>query len=153
MIGRAAATVAILIAISHPSNAADYAWPVVRVTDGDTVAVDTLSDLPAELANLRVRLRAIDTPEKRPRAKCAADRAAGQAATAYTQAVIALARKIVVRDTAWGKWGGRVVADLVVEGHSHSATLIAAGHGRYYDGRKPDHGVQQTNDVQLTASA
>ena len=31
-------------------NAADYAWPVVRVIDGDTVAVDASADMPPELA-------------------------------------------------------------------------------------------------------
>ena len=33
-----------------------------------------------------------------------------------------------------GEWGGRVVADLVIDGESLVAMLIDAGHGRAYDG-------------------
>lgn len=47
---------------------ADYAWPVVRVIDGDTVEVNASANLPPELELLKVRLRGADTPEKEPRA-------------------------------------------------------------------------------------
>ena len=36
-------------------NAADYAWPVLRVIDGDTLAVDASADMPPELAEVRRR--------------------------------------------------------------------------------------------------
>ena len=114
--------------------AADYAWPVLRVVDGDTVAVDASADLPAELARLSVRLRGVDTLEKGGRAKCPSERQARQAATAFPTAAIAEAQQILVRDPEWGKWGGRVVADLVLDGNSLSEQLITTGHGRAYDG-------------------
>ena len=114
--------------------AADYAWPVIRVVDGDTVAVDASADLPPELAGLSVRLRGVDTPEKGSRAKCPSERQAGQAATAFTAAAIGEAQLILVRDPEWGKWGGRVVADLMLDGSSLSEELIAAGNGRPYSG-------------------
>ena len=57
--------------------AADYAWPVLRVVDGDTIAVDASRDLPPELARLNVRLRGVDTPEKGGRARCPFERQAG----------------------------------------------------------------------------
>ena len=120
--------------VSLPTFAVDYAWPVVRVIDGDTVAVDASADLPPELARLSVRLRGVDTPEKGGRAKCESERVAGQAATTYTRSAIAEASRIVVRDPAWGKWGGRVLADLIVDGRSLATALIAAGHGRAYGG-------------------
>ncbi|MDE0391377.1 MAG: thermonuclease family protein [Rhodospirillales bacterium] len=123
-----------LVLIAGPALAADYAWPVARVIDGDTVAVDASADLPPELADLRVRLRGVDTPEKGGRAKCAHERDAGQAATAFTTRAVNKASTIVVRDPEWGKWGGRVVADLVLDNRSLSAALIATGHGRAYDG-------------------
>ena len=133
---RLAATALLLMTVSMPAAAADYAWPVVRVVDGDTVAVDASADLPPELADLRVRLRGVDTPEKGGRAKCDSERDAGQAATAFTEQAVAGASTIVVRDLEWGKWGGRVIADLVLDGRSLSESLIAAGHGRAYDGAK-----------------
>ena len=114
--------------------AADYAWPIVRIVDGDTVAVDASTDLPPELARLNVRLRGVDTPEKGGRAKCPFERQAGQAATAFTETAIAKALHILVRDPEWGKWGGRVVADVILDGRSLSAVLIATGHCRPYSG-------------------
>ena len=63
-----------LVLVAGPAFASDYTWPVVRVVDGDTVAVDASADLPPELADLRVRLRGVDTPEKGGRAKCAHER-------------------------------------------------------------------------------
>ena len=79
-----------LALVTGQAGAADYAWPVVRVVDGDTVAVDASEDLPPELADLRVRLRGVDTPEKGGRAKCPTMNAnAGQAATAFTEKAVA----------------------------------------------------------------
>ncbi|MDE0058936.1 MAG: thermonuclease family protein [Defluviicoccus sp.] len=105
------------------------------MVDSDTVAVDASADMPAELADVKVRLRGVDTPDTwKP--KCDAERAAGTAATAFTNAAIADADIVTVRDPAWGKWGGRVVADLIVDGDSLAELLIEAGHGRAYDGRK-----------------
>ena len=125
---------AALVLVAGPAFAADYAWPVVRVIDGDTVAVDASADMPPELADVKVRLKGVDTPEKGGRAKCPIERNAGQAATAFTEKAVADASVVVVRDPEWGKWGGRVVADLVLDDRSLSASLIAAGHGRAYDG-------------------
>ena len=107
---------------------------MVRVIDGDTVAVDASADLPPELADLKVRLRGVDTPEKGGRARCEDERKAGQAATAFMEATIASADVIVIRDPEWGKWGGRVVADVVVDGRSLAPALITAGYGRAYEG-------------------
>ena len=78
----------------------------------------------------------MDTPEKGGRAKCDSERIAGQAATAFTEATLESAKTVIVRDPAWGKWGGRVLADLIVDGQSLSEILIVTGHGRSYDGGK-----------------
>lgn len=122
-----------LILCSFGALAADYVWPVVRVIDGDTVQVDASADLPPELAKLMVRLRDVDTPETwRP--KCDGERIAGEAATAFARQRIAEAERIVVRDPKWGKYGGRVIANLVLDGQTLSALLIKAGHGLPYVG-------------------
>ena len=128
--------VAAVAMLSTPAWSADYAWPVVKVIDGDTVKFDASADMPPELAKLSVRLLDVDTPEKGWRAKCDEERAAGQAATGFTEAAIEGASAIVVRDPKWGKWGGRVLADLMLDGRSLSDSLIGAGHGRAYDGGK-----------------
>ena len=124
-----------LILLTTPVFAADYKWPVMRVIDGDTVEVDASTDLPPELATIRVRLRDADIPETwRP--KCDSERKAGRAATAFVKRTIATAGSLIVRNPSWGKYGGRVIADLILDGRSLSAMLIEAGHGRPYDGGK-----------------
>ena len=110
------------------AEAADYAWPVTRIVDGDTLRVDAGADLPSELAVLSVRIRGIDTPKKGGRAKCESERARGQAATAFTSQTVAGARSNVIADPELGTWGGRVIADVVVDGRSLAAALLAAGH-------------------------
>ena len=128
------AALALFACACTPALAADYAWPVLRVVDGDTVAVDASADMLPELARLSVRLRGVDTPEKGGRAKSDSERQAGQAATAFTEAAIADAEHVMVRDPRWGKYGGRVVADLMLDGRSLAEVLIAAGHGRAHEG-------------------
>ena len=115
-----------------------YRWPVVKVIDGGTIKVDARGDFPPELATLNVRLRGVDTPEKGGRAKCDAERRAGRAATAFTAAAVA-GGAVTFRNLAWGKHGGRVLADASVDGRSLADRLIIEGHGRAYDGgkRKP----------------
>lgn len=104
--------------------------------DGDTVKVNASADMPPELVSIAVRLRGVDTPEKGGRAKCPEERKAGQLATAFTTDAIAAARNILVSAPAWGKWGGRVIADLLIDGQSLSKMLIETGNGRPYDGGK-----------------
>ena len=60
----------------------------------------------------------------------------GEAATAFTKAAVTKAGSIVVRDPSWGKYGGRVIANLVLDGRTLSTMLIEAGHGRAYAGGK-----------------
>ncbi len=119
-----------------PARGADYLWPVTRVIDGDTVKVDASANLPPELANLSVRLRGVDTPGIGRYAKCPSEEAAGRVATDFTKAQIWKARRIVVRNPKWGSFGGRVIADLVLDGISLSAALIEGGYGIR------DHGKQ-----------
>ena len=89
-----------------PALVADCEWPVLRLVDGDTVAVDASADMPPELARLSVRLHKVHTPEKGQRAKCDAKRKNGQAVTAFSETEIAAAEQVVVRDPKWGKYGG-----------------------------------------------
>lgn len=122
-------------AVAANAVAADYTWPVVRVVDGDTIQVDASADMPPELASIRVRLRGADTPETwRP--KCDNERKAGTAATVFVKRRIAEAERIVVRDPEWGKFGGRVLANLILDGRTLSDLLIKAEHGRPYSGDK-----------------
>ncbi len=135
---RAIAAASVVAAASIPPgpvqvDAAEpgYAWPIERVVDGDTVKV-RVPGLPPGLALLSVRLRGVDAPETR-RAECEAERTAGAAAAAFLRDALAGAR-VVFRDPRWGKYGGRAIADAMVDGRPLAAMLIEAGHGRPHDG-------------------
>ena len=127
-------------ALAPSARGEDYIWLVIGAIDGDTVRVDASADIAApELARLSVRLRGVDAPERGGRAACEAERVAGEAATAFVEAALASARAVAVRDPEWDKWGGRVLADLIVDGRSLAAALIASGHGRAYAGGKREN--------------
>ena len=142
---RVARFAATAVLCAAPVFAADYDWPVVRVVDGDTVAVDASGDMPPELAALRVRLRGMDAPGSSREARCEAERLAGQAATTFVTERLASAGRVVIRDPAWGRWGGRVIADVLIDGENLAAALVAAGHGRPYDGGKRGSWCEQTH--------
>lgn len=108
---------------------------VVRVIDGDTVEVRARI-WPGQYVETRVRLRGVDTPETR-RPGCEAERAAGQAATAFTQDWLAPAVRVTgpapgpvfvtLHDVDLGSFAGRVVAHIRrADGADLSADLIAA---------------------------
>ena len=107
---------------------------VVRVIDGDTVAVRARI-WPGQFVETRVRLRGVDTPEIR-RPECEAERTAGQAAarftagwTGMTPAAEAVAPAwISLHDIDLGSFAGRVVARIRrADGADLSDDLTAAG--------------------------
>ena len=100
------------------AGAADYEWRIVRVVDSNTIRVDATPDLPPELARLKARIRGVDTPEKGGRAKCERERRGGAAATAFAADAIRAVRRVVIRNPKWGKWGGRVIADVLIDGRN-----------------------------------
>ena len=111
-----------------------YDWPIVRVSDGDTVVVQAVF-LPAPLKpELAIRVYGVDTPEKGFRAKCPSEEQRGQAASKFTKDAVAKATKRQVVIYAWDKFGGRVLGDILLDGKSLRAQLIANGFAREYFG-------------------
>ena len=129
---------ALLLCIAQAASAAPperYAWRVLGVKDGDTLTVD-LPGLPAPLNPVAVRLRGVDTPESGGRAKCTLERTMAARATGFTRAAIAAARSIEFGAPTWDKYGGRIDAEVWVDGQLLSGRLIEAGLARPYDGGK-----------------
>lgn len=111
-----------------------YDITVTRVVDGDTVDIQALW-LPDPLKKeLAIRVYGVDTPEKGFRAKCPAEDIKGQAATVFTKSVISSStkRQMVLMD--WDKYGGRILADILLDGKSLRAMLISQGYAREYYG-------------------
>lgn len=137
-----AAALLLAIALSAPALAdvnhdGRYDWPVVGVVDGDTLKVH-LPGLPMELQPLKVRVRGIDTPELK--GKCAAEKAAAGKASAFTKRLVDAAnsrqRPILFSQIDWDKYGGRIDADIAIDGRSLADMLVGAGLARRYDGGK-----------------
>lgn len=136
MSSRSAIALALVASLAAlPVYAAEYRWPVTRVVDGDTIEVD-LPGLPPELARVKVQVRGVDAPETATTAKCPKERKAGEAAADLTKALIAGADEVTIRDPVWDKWGGRIQADVLIDGRLLARALIEAGHGRPYQGGK-----------------
>jgi endonuclease YncB( thermonuclease family) len=117
---------------------ATYDAQILRVTDGDTVVI-AAPFLPAPLKpELAIRVYGVDTPEKGHRAMCPSEAQRGEAASAFTKNAINSAAagggKFQVIMYGWDKFGGRVLGDLLINGQSLRAALIANGFAREYYG-------------------
>jgi endonuclease YncB( thermonuclease family) len=115
-----------------------YDAQILRVSDGDTVVI-AAPFLPAPLKpELAVRVYGVDTPEKGHRAQCPSEAQRGEAASAFTKNAIAQAAasggKFQATLYGWDKFGGRVLGDILVNGQSLRAALIANGFAREYYG-------------------
>ncbi len=115
-----------------------YDAQILRVSDGDTVVI-AAPFLPAPLKpELAVRVYGVDTPEKGFRAQCPSEDQRGQAASAFTKNAIAAAAaqggKFQATLYGWDKFGGRVLGDILINGQSLRAALIANGFAREYYG-------------------
>ena len=111
-----------------------YDIEIVRVIDGDTI-VFKAPFLPAPLKpELSIRVFGVDTPEKSFRAKCASEKARGEAASAFTKKVIANSKNHQVILYKWDKYGGRVLGDVILDDQSLRYMLIQNGFAREYYG-------------------
>ena len=111
-----------------------YDATIIRVNDGDTVVI-AAPYLPKPLKpELAVRIYGVDTPEKGFRAQCPVEDQRGQAATVFTKNAInkSADRKVVLY--GWDKFGGRILGDIILDGQSLRAQLIANGFAREYFG-------------------
>ena len=125
---------ALAFAQKMPKNSATYDAQILSVTDGDTVVISA-PFLPAPLKpQLAVRVFGVDTPEKGHRAQCASEAQRGEQASAFTKNAVAKSVKRQVVLYGWDKFGGRVLGDIVLDGQSLRAMLIANGFAREYYG-------------------
>ena len=106
---------------------------VLGVIDGDTIAVRARIWL-GQSVETRVRIAGVDAPELR--GACQRERALAAAARDLVVGTIEGAA-VTLWDIRYDKFGGRVLARVVVAaGDDIAALLIAAGLGRAYDGGK-----------------
>ena len=115
-----------------------YNWKVIRIVDGDTLEIAN-QFLPKEL-KLFVRMKGVDTPEKAPRAKCEKENILAQKASNYTKNSIEKAQKnrqkITFSEIKWDKYGGRIVAKVMINESDLGQELVKKGLARVYNGEK-----------------
>lgn len=114
-----------------------YEWPILGVVDGDTLKIH-LPGLPSELQPVKVRVRGVDTPELQ--GKCAVEKLSARKASTFTQRLVdaakAAEKPIYFSKIGWDKYGGRIDADVVIDGRSLADMLVGAGLARRYQRSK-----------------
>jgi len=112
----------------------EYDWKITRVIDGDTVAFEA-DFIPEPLKKeLSIRVYGVDTPEKGFRGQCDKEKAAGEAASAFTKKLVKSAKNTKIAIWDWDKYGGRVLGDVILDGKSLRKQLIDNGYAREYYG-------------------
>ena len=111
-----------------------YDAQILRVSDGDTVVI-AAPFLPQPLKpELAVRIFGVDTPEKGFRGQCDSEKQRGEAASVFTKNLVKASTQRQVVLYGWDKFGGRVLGDIILNGQSLRAQLIANGFAREYYG-------------------
>lgn len=110
---------------------------VVRVVDGDTIAVHAYPWL-RETRAVSVRLAGVDAPELKGR--CPGEVAAARASRAFLAALAPEGTAIELSGIRDDAYPGRVVARVTVNGVDLSEAIVAAGHARRYDGKTKRQG-------------
>lgn len=127
-------TLAILLLLLPACLSADsytaYQATVVKVIDGDTIKLG-VAIWPGLTQRISLRLNGIDTPEKRGSPPC--EKELAKKATEFTRQFVSEGT-VTVSDVKLGKYAGRVLGSVSVEGKDLVEALISAGHGRPYDG-------------------
>lgn len=116
------------------STAYAYEWEILRVIDGDTLEIKN-ECFPKEL-KLSVRVLGIDTPEKGSRAKCDKEAKLAEKASKFTKQFIGKNKTASFRNIKWDKYGGRLLADVEINGKNLAGELVKNNYARSYDGKK-----------------
>ena len=126
--------VPLLVFAQKTPQGVTYDAQIIRVTDGDTIVI-AAPFLPKPLKpELAIRVYGVDTPEKGFRGQCDSEKQRGEAATVFTKGLINASQQRQVILYGWDKFGGRVLGDLILNGQSLRAALIANGFAREYYG-------------------
>ncbi len=131
----------LLVHAAQPARAAPgkeplygpYPATVLRVIDGDTVELG-VALWPGLVQRIRLRLDGVNTPEKRGAPLCEKIEAAK--ATKFTRSFLNRATVVWVSGVRLGKYAGRVLGKIAVNGKDLGQALLAAGLARPYHGGK-----------------
>ena len=116
---------------TDPAITGPVAAKVIRVYDGDTFTVEAYP-WPGITAKASVRVNGVDTPEIR--GKCESEKRKAIAAREFVKWLV-LGEVVFLQNVKYGKYAGRVVADVKLKGGDSLADkIISQGLGREYHG-------------------
>jgi len=116
---------------TDPAITGPVSAKVIKVYDGDSFSVEAYL-WPGITAKTKVRVIGVDTPEIR--GKCEAEKRKAIEARDYVKGLI-LGEVVFLENVKHGKYAGRVVADVKLEGGDNlAAMIISQGLGREYHG-------------------
>lgn len=114
---------------------------IVRVIDGDTLLVDA-HPWPGHAVRVSVRVRGIDTPERR--STCSTERLAADHARSELERLVTDFATVELINVSGGKYYGRVLADLKAGTLDIAAAMLASGLARPYRGGKREKAICAT---------
>jgi endonuclease YncB( thermonuclease family) len=106
---------------------------VTGIIDGDTFRAE-MQGIPRPLNRVSIRLKGIDTPEIR--GKCENEKALARRARAFSWNMLVKSSKIELKNQSWDKYGGRILADVIIDDKSLADLLIKENLGVPYHGEK-----------------
>ena len=128
----ALALVLISVATAAKEAFGPYRAEVVRVKDGDTVLVD-VHIWPGLTQRISLRLDGVNTPEtRRPAPDC--EREAGRQAKAFVRGLLSPGDEVIIREVRLGKYAGRALGKIEVDGQDLGEMLIREHLARPYHG-------------------
>ena len=102
--------------------------------DGDTCNAKMLG-VPDTLKKIKIRINGIDTPEIK--GKCEREKKLALEAKVFINDLIKNSTVIYLKNMKWGKYGGRVVADLYIDKRDYREYLEGKNfYVEYYCGKK-----------------
>jgi len=116
---------------ADPAITGPISAKVTKIIDGDTFRIEAYL-WPGLEAKASVRVNGVDTPEIR--GKCEAEKQKAREAREFVKGLI-LGEVVYLENVKYGKYAGRVVADVKLNGGDNLAEkIIQQGLGREYHG-------------------
>lgn len=109
---------------------------IISVYDGDTFRGQVNAYPKWFGENVGFRIYGIDTPEKGWRAKCEKERLLGDKAQKLSEQLLINGKHIEFDVVKWDKYGGRILANVRVDGVDIAELLLEKGLAVKYDGGK-----------------
>ena len=119
--------------MSLPLFIATLGITLLGVTDGDTIKA-RLENVVSPINKVSIRLNGIDTPEIH--GKCDNEKAMAQEAKKFLNDKLQQSSNIELKNIKWDKYGGRILADLLVDNVNIAELMIKSKLAVGYNGEK-----------------